>query len=155
MTLLTRFTDEIFSNLISTIFVYEAARDVVFGALLNPTVAAGEAFAVAATACTTFGSATWLAARRGAESLKRGVRNFLADFAPAIGICLGILAWWLVRRKGGRAAAETRDARDVLDDVGAALARAPGRATGQVPLAGVAAGVDGRRAALLRPKHYS
>ena len=101
VTLLTRFTDEIFSNLISTIFVYEAARDVVFGALLNPTVAAGEAFAVAATACTTFGSATWLAARRGAESLKRGVRNFLADFAPAIGICLGILAGgWCGARAG-------------------------------------------------------
>ncbi|CAH0377689.1 unnamed protein product [Pelagomonas calceolata] len=101
VTLLTRFTDEIFSNLISTIFVYEAARDVVFGALLNPSMAASEAFAVAATACTTFGSATWLAARRGAESLKRGVRNFLADFAPAIGICLGILAGgWCGARAG-------------------------------------------------------
>mmetsp|Transcript_14247 Transcript_14247/g.37737 ORF Transcript_14247/g.37737 Transcript_14247/m.37737 type:complete len:569 (+) Transcript_14247:111-1817(+) len=101
VTLLTRFTDEIFSNLISTIFVYEAARDVVFGALLNPSMAASEAFAVAATACTTFGSATWLAARRGAESLKRGVRNFLADFAPAIGICLGILAGgWCGSRAG-------------------------------------------------------
>ena len=101
VTLLTRFTDEIFSNLISTIFVYEAARDVVFGALLNPSMAASEAFAVAATACTTFFSATFLAARRGAESLKRGVRNFLADFAPAIGICLGILAGgWCGSRSG-------------------------------------------------------
>ena len=101
VTLLTRFTDEIFSNLISTIFVYEAARDVVFGALLNPSMAASEAFAVAATACTTFFSATFLAARRGAESLKRGVRNFLADFAPAIGICLGILAGgWCGSRAG-------------------------------------------------------
>jgi len=101
VTLLTRFTDEIFSNLISTIFVYEAARDVIFGALLNPQVAAGEAFAVVATACTTFGSASWLAARRSADSLKRGARNFLADFAPAIGICLGILAGgWCGTRAG-------------------------------------------------------
>ena len=43
VTLLTRYDDEIFSNLISTIFVYEvSSKDVVFGALLNPTVAAGE-----------------------------------------------------------------------------------------------------------------
>jgi len=99
--LLTRFTDEIFSSLISTIFVYEALKDVVLGALLNPRMAAATALSTAFTATTTYASATYLAGVRGATSLKRGVRRNLADFAPAIGILLGVLAGtWCGARAG-------------------------------------------------------
>jgi len=93
----TRFTDEIFSALMSLIFIYKAVvpifegfrdaedRTSYIGALLTLILAIG-----------TFYIAMTLARLRSSKYLFPWMREFLADFGPSIALlCMIALAWWL------------------------------------------------------------
>ena len=97
---LTKFTDEIFSVLISTIFLFGAVRDIQkpFGLLLQSTAATAAttspplvALMTLVCALTTFGSATLLKSLQTGRYFNRWIRTQLANFAPAIGVVLGTL----------------------------------------------------------------
>lgn len=87
---LTRWTDEIFSVLVSAIFLAQAVGDV------------GKTFSAAGAPCTalltlftcslTFGTAVTLRSLNKTNYLKSGIRKNLANFAPAIGVIIGSLA---------------------------------------------------------------
>ncbi|CAM9300496.1 unnamed protein product [Ectocarpus fasciculatus] len=95
----TRFTDEIFSLLISVIFIMEATKDItgVFVSAGVPLVAATSTLVVA---LSTFGVATILKSLRRTQFLNKPVREFIADFAPTLGVATGTLAamWGKSRR---------------------------------------------------------
>jgi hypothetical protein len=81
----TRFTDEIFAALISVIFIYEAAKDVInsFGP---------EGYGLASSLLTfivalgTFSISRYLKQATNTPYLRRTFRNFLSDFGPSIAI---------------------------------------------------------------------
>ena len=86
----TRFTDDIFSSLISVIFIVEAIRGLVQG-FTNPVVTGVQACFSLIVAVTTYSVATRLSALRRTQFLTRNIRNLVADFAPTIGVLSGIL----------------------------------------------------------------
>ena len=95
----TRFTDEIFSTLMSLIFIYEAVKAIVnifqqsFGdrATSNDT-----AFLALILALGTFYIATSLSRFRRSHFLLPWMREFLSDFGPSIAVvCMAAIAWWL------------------------------------------------------------
>lgn len=86
---LTRFTDEIFANLISAIFIFEAASDL-RGLFLSPAVPAAYAFTSLCAALTTFGGAMALRGARASPYLRKRARNAISDFAPTLGILGGV-----------------------------------------------------------------
>ncbi|CBJ30043.1 boron transporter 1 [Ectocarpus siliculosus] len=87
----TRFTDEIFSLLISVIFIMEATKDItgVFASAGVPLVAATSTLVVA---LSTYGVATILKSLRRTQFLNKPIREFIADFAPTLGVATGTLA---------------------------------------------------------------
>ena len=87
---LTRFTDEIFSVLISTIFVIEAVSDV-GGTFTSPASTFTKALLTLAIATVTYGSATVLKGLRNTVYFSKSVRNNISNFAPTIGVVLGSL----------------------------------------------------------------
>lgn len=87
---LTRFTDEIFSVLISTIFVVEAVSDV-GGTFSSPVSTFTKALLTLAIASVTYGSATVLKGLRNTVYFPKTVRNNISNFAPTIGVVLGSL----------------------------------------------------------------
>eukprot|EP00612_Vaucheria_litorea_P005537 CAMPEP_0171461878 /NCGR_PEP_ID=MMETSP0945-20130129/6142_1 /TAXON_ID=109269 /ORGANISM="Vaucheria litorea, Strain CCMP2940" /LENGTH=486 /DNA_ID=CAMNT_0011988297 /DNA_START=310 /DNA_END=1770 /DNA_ORIENTATION=+ len=96
----TRFTDEIFGLLISSIFIYEALRDL-FGLYKNPFVPLSTALLSSSIALITFGTATTLKKLRKSPYFVKRLRNLLADFAPTIGVVTGVVAAkWVHARYG-------------------------------------------------------
>lgn len=91
----TRFTDETFAALISLIFIVEALKDII-GVFTGHTVAYATALLSLVLALGTYTVATNLSAFRRSPYLQRWVREFLADFGPAIAIVtMTGVAFWL------------------------------------------------------------
>lgn len=91
---LTRFTDEIFSTLISAIFVVEAFSDVArtFSA---PASSFSKALLTVACAATTYTLATFLKGLRKSVFFTKRIRNAISNFAPTIGVVTAtLLARW-------------------------------------------------------------
>jgi hypothetical protein len=87
---LTRFTDEIFSLLISTIFVIEAVSDI--GATFtSPTSTFTKALLTLVIASVTYGTATVLKNLRKSVYFTPSIRKTVSNFAPTIGVVVGSL----------------------------------------------------------------
>jgi len=99
---LTKFTDEIFSTLISVIFVVEAISDVgnSFG-----TSTLSKALLTLLCASTTFSIATILKGFRNTAYFSKRVRQYVSNFAPTIGVAAGALIARWARLVHGTAAA--------------------------------------------------
>lgn len=87
----TRFTDETFAALISVIFVFEAARNVL-ASFPAAHIADDSALFGLVLAVGTYVVASSLARLRHAPYLRRGIRNALADFGPTIAVVSMVLA---------------------------------------------------------------
>jgi len=87
---LTRFTDEIFSVLISTIFVVEAVSDIA-GTFTSPASTLTKALLTLSIASVTYGTATVLKGLRNTVYFTKSIRNNISNFAPTIGVVLGSL----------------------------------------------------------------
>ena len=87
----TKFTDDIFSTLISVIFIMEALKDLT-GKFCNPEVSGIQAFVTLSVALTTFLTAKTLSGLRRSPFLVRKLREVVSDFAPTIGVMAGVSA---------------------------------------------------------------
>ena len=87
---LTRFTDEIFSVLISTIFVIEAMSDV-GRTFTSPASTFTKALLTLTIASITYGTASILKGLRNTVYFTKTIRNNLSNFAPTLGVVLGSL----------------------------------------------------------------
>ena len=97
---LTRFTDEIFSVLISTIFLVEAVSDV--AKTFTSTVStATTALLTLLCVTVTFGTATVLRGLNKSCYFTKSIRINLSNFAPAIGVTVGSLVARAIRLKYG------------------------------------------------------
>lgn len=85
----TKFTDDIFSTLISVIFIYEAVKELYLN-FSNPVIAGIQAASSLIVALTTFFVASTLSKLRKTPFFPRKVRDTLSDFAPTIGVLSGI-----------------------------------------------------------------
>lgn len=85
---LTRFTDEIFSTLISTIFVVEAVSDVA-GTFSTSTFT--KALLTLVCASSTYFIATTLKSVRRSVFFTKKIRNTISNFAPTIGVVSSVL----------------------------------------------------------------
>lgn len=101
---LTRFTDDIFSVLISTIFVVEAVSDVA-GTFSSPVSTFTKALLTLTCASVTYGTATTLKGIRNTVYFNKRIRNNLSNFAPTIGVVMGsLVARWARLTHGGTVA---------------------------------------------------
>ncbi len=93
----TRFTDEIFSALMSLIFIYKAVQALAQGFQETGDGTSSErALLALVLALGTFYIAMTLARFRNSIYLFPWMREFLADFGPSIAlVCMIALAWWL------------------------------------------------------------
>lgn len=95
----TRFTDEIFSALMSLIFIYkafEALAETFFEANADPSGSMEKALLALVLAIGTFYIAVSLAGFRRSHFLFPWMREALADFGPSIAIgCMIGFAWWI------------------------------------------------------------
>lgn len=97
---LTRFTDEIFSVLISTIFLVEAVSDV--AKTFTSTVSTVTTALLTLLCVTvTFGTATVLRGLNKSCYFTKSIRINLSNFAPAIGVTVGSLVARAIRLKYG------------------------------------------------------
>lgn len=87
----TRFTDEIFSLLISVIFIMEAFKDI-SGVFLTAGVPLAVATSTLIVALTTYGVATTLKSLRRTAFFNKPTREIVADFAPTLGVATGTFA---------------------------------------------------------------
>jgi len=87
---LTAFTDEIFSVLISTIFLVGAVQEVI-GAFIPITASSTKALLTLLCASITFGSSIVLKGLNRSTYFTKRIRNNLSNFAPAIGVLFGSL----------------------------------------------------------------
>jgi hypothetical protein len=85
----TRFTDDIFSMLISMIFIIEAIREL-FGYFMNPAITGLSACLSIISAFVTLFSITTLSSLRKSQFFHRNIREIIADFAPTLGVIFGI-----------------------------------------------------------------
>lgn len=85
----TKFTDDIFSTLISVIFIYEALRELIQN-FSNPAIAGINATVSMIVALTTFFTASTLSKLRRTPYFPKKVRNTVSDFAPTLGVLAGI-----------------------------------------------------------------
>ena len=91
---LTRFTDEIFSVLISAIFVVEAVSDI-GRTFSSPASTFTKALLTLVCATTTYTVATTLKGLRKTVYFPKSVRNTLSNFAPTIGVVsASLIARW-------------------------------------------------------------
>jgi hypothetical protein len=98
---LTRFTDEIFSVLISAIFLFEAVSDV-SRTFSSPTSTAAKALLTLTCATVTFGTSIVLKGlNKSSFGFTKLIRNNLSNFAPAIGVTVGSLVARAARLKYG------------------------------------------------------
>eukprot|EP00961_Rhodomonas_salina_P169018 2277265-Rhodomonas_salina.3 len=96
----TRFTEELFSVLISVIFIYSAI-DYFVNLFTKEDVTNGEAKAGLIVGLVTFFTALTIRNSRNGSLFTQWVRNRVADFAPVIAICLGLgLAWAFIGHYG-------------------------------------------------------
>jgi hypothetical protein len=106
---LTRFTDEIFSVLISAIFLVEAVTDVATPFALPATsavvVASTRALLTLTCAMVTFGTALVLKSLKQTCYFTQSLRTHLSNFAPALGVLMGSLVARAARLKWGATAA--------------------------------------------------
>lgn len=100
---LTRFTDEIFSVLISTIFIVEAVSDV-GGTFMSPASTFTKALLTLVIASVTYMTAVTLKGLRNTVYFTKSIRNNLSNFAPTIGVVLGSLLARKARLAHGAAA---------------------------------------------------
>ena len=84
----TRFTDDIFSSLISVIFIYEAFSELAKG-FMNPAISGLQASLSLIIAVLTYFTANTLVKLRQTQFFPRQVREKLADFGPTIGVLTG------------------------------------------------------------------
>ena len=87
---LTAFTDEIFSVLISTIFLVGAVQEVV-GAFSPATASSTTALLTLLCASITFGTSIVLKGLNRSVYFTKRIRDNLSNFAPAIGVLVGSL----------------------------------------------------------------
>ena len=92
----TRFTDEIFGALIALIFITEAVRDI-FGDIVSHEVPTRGELLALVLALGTYAISQQLSRIRQKPLLTKNVREFLADFGPAIAISLMTAAAWAMR----------------------------------------------------------
>jgi hypothetical protein len=85
---LTRFTDEIFSLLISTIFVVEAISDIA-ATFTSPTSTFTKALLTLVIASVSYGIATVLKGLRKSVYFTPSIRKTISNFAPTIGVVIG------------------------------------------------------------------
>ncbi|MEM6470847.1 MAG: PTS sugar transporter subunit IIA [Planctomycetota bacterium] len=98
MRFFTRFTDEIFSALMSLIFIYKAGEALVegFRNAESPGGSTEKALLAVVLAVGTFYIAMTLARFRRSKYLFPWLREFLADFGPSIALATMVAtAWWL------------------------------------------------------------
>ena len=92
---LTRFTDEIFSVLISAIFVVEAVSDI-SATFSSPASTLAKALLTLALATVTYSTSTLLKGLRNSVFFNKTARDTLSNFAPSIGvITASLLAKWV------------------------------------------------------------
>ncbi len=93
----TRFTDEIFSALMSLIFIYKAVQAIITGFQeADDGTSHIRALLALILAIGTFYIAMTLARLRGSKYLFPWMREFLADFGPSIAlVCMIAVAWWI------------------------------------------------------------
>jgi hypothetical protein len=87
---ISRFTDDIFSTLISVIFIYEAVSELSKN-FFSPAIPAAKAFLSLTVASATFLTAQTLSGLRKTPFFNRKVRSIVSDFAPTIGVLAGIV----------------------------------------------------------------
>ena len=97
---LTPFTDETFSVLISTDFLFEAVSKVA-RSFTSPISTATTALLTLTCSYVTFGTATTLKGLNRSFYFTKTIRNNLSNFAPAIGVTLGSLVARAVRLNYG------------------------------------------------------
>ena len=96
----SRFTDDIFSSLISVIFIFEACKEIVT-TFRNPLVPGVQATATLIVAFLTFATARCLSGLRRTTLLTREIRDKVADFAPTLGVLSGVtFADYVIKRYG-------------------------------------------------------
>jgi hypothetical protein len=97
---LTRFTDEIFSVLISTIFVVEAVSDVA-RTFASPTSTFSQALLTLVCASSTYLISSTLKGLRRSAYFTKGIRNTVSNFAPTIGVVTAsLIARWARLSRG-------------------------------------------------------
>lgn len=87
---LTRFTDEIFSVLISAIFVIKAVSDI-GGTFVTPGSSFVKALLTLTVAASTYVTATLLKGLRNTVYFNKAIRNNVSNFGPTIAVVLGSL----------------------------------------------------------------
>ena len=93
---LTKFTDDIFSTLISCIFLFEAFKGIMHG--FNSPIVKGlhlgglHAMVSLVVAFITYFTATKLSSLRKSQFFPRKIRGLISDFAPTLGVVAGIKA---------------------------------------------------------------
>ncbi|QDT02632.1 PTS system fructose-specific EIIABC component [Rubripirellula lacrimiformis] len=96
MRFFTRFTDEIFSVLMSLIYIYKAIQALFFEFRADEAVSHEKALLALVLAVGTFYIAMTLASIRTSRYLLPWIREFLADFGPSIAlVCMIAVAWTL------------------------------------------------------------
>jgi len=102
MRFFTRFTDEIFSALMSLIFIYEAVKALVVTfqrSFADPSASHDSAFLTLLLTLGTFYIATSLSRFRRSPYLMPAMREFLSDFGPSIALGMMALIAWLLRNE--------------------------------------------------------
>lgn len=87
---ITRFTDEIFSTLISIIFIYEASLGL-YKDFRNPAISASKSLLSLVVASITYFTGRKLSNLRKTPYLNRNIRTTISDLAPTLGIATGVL----------------------------------------------------------------
>mmetsp|Transcript_7324 Transcript_7324/g.9776 ORF Transcript_7324/g.9776 Transcript_7324/m.9776 type:complete len:605 (-) Transcript_7324:103-1917(-) len=100
----TRFTDEIFSLLISVIFIMEASKDLVT-ALVTPAVPIAQGLTTLVLAATTYVTAIKLKGLRKEPFFSKRIRETVSDFAPSLGVAAGVIGAALLRLRNASNAA--------------------------------------------------
>lgn len=98
----TRFTDEIFSALMSLIFIYEAVKALVFTfqeSFSEADQSHDSAFLTLILTLGTFYIATSLSSFRRSHYLLPKMREFLSDFGPSLALTAMALVAWLLRNE--------------------------------------------------------
>ncbi len=117
----TRFTDEIFSALMSLIFIYKAVQALVATFKESGAGADGsteKALLALVLAVGTFYIAMTLAGFRRSNYLFPWMREFLSDFGPSLAlICMIAVAWWL----GGPSTLDTLEVERHAGDASSSL----------------------------------